>query len=84
MGGHMTHSTYWERSEMHTNFSEKKTNGKRPSGYRHLNGYMILKQILNKWSGSIWLRTGFSGSEHGNEPFICIKGGEFLDLLSSY
>jgi hypothetical protein len=43
---------------------------------------MILKWILKKqglsvWTGCNWLRIGTS--EHGNEPWGSIKGGEFLD-----
>jgi hypothetical protein len=36
--------------------------------------------------GCIWLRIWASGvpDEHGNEPSVSVKGGEFSDQLSDY
>jgi hypothetical protein len=51
-----------------------------------VDGRVILKWILGKyiwrvWIGFVWLRIGtWAGCcEHGNEPSVSMKNGEFLD-----
>jgi len=51
---------------------------------RFIHGKTILKWILKNgdeetWTGLLWLRTGTSACEPGNNPLGSIKCGEFFD-----
>jgi hypothetical protein len=80
------------RGEMRNAFKflSENVKGRHHSEDLTIDGKVILEWILGNRVGrcgtSAWLRIGTSGGccDHGNESWVSIKGGEFLNKLSDY
>jgi hypothetical protein len=75
------HRTFRNAYKILVGKPEGKRPHERPGAERIALKWILRKQELGKWTGLRWLRTGTgrASCEHGNEPSVFHKNGEFSD-----